>query len=81
MDRVVLQLVPAHASQETVAVLRDMLGQAERGEIIGLAFVAMRVANYTVDAVGLARRSPVVARGMLADLKDLLRDLQLDRRR
>lgn len=76
-----MRLVPPRTSDETIAELRELLARAECGELVGLAFVAIQTSSYTVQAVGQARHAPVVTRGMVTDLWDLLKDLQFERRR
>lgn len=75
-----LQLVAPRPSEATVNKLRELLQAAERGELVGLAFVALSARNFTVDAVGQANERPTLARGMLQVLDDLLRDRQKIRR-
>lgn len=53
----VLQLVPParHQARETAQALREMADLAERGEIIGFAYVALRPnRRVTVGTVGVA---------------------------
>ena len=58
-------------SRDTVARLRDLLELAERGEVVGLAYAAMRRGRkYTVHVCGEAERSPTYARGMVDALQD-----------
>jgi hypothetical protein len=64
-------LVTAPASQETVKALEELLDEARRGEVIGIAFAAMcRKRTYFVNAVGEAYRNPTFARGMVSALHD-----------
>lgn len=72
----VIRLVVEHVSSDTVRALEQLLLDARAGRIVGLAYVAMhKVYDYTVDAAGECRRSPTLARGMLARLDDELSKL------
>jgi hypothetical protein len=75
-----LQLVPPRVSEDTIRELRKLLADAERGQLVGLAYAAFCLKTYTVNAVGQANARPTMARGMLRDLDDLLRDRQSGRR-
>ncbi len=69
----ILTLVRPTVSQETVDALKDLLHAAERGEVVGIAFTAMlRRDDWYADAVGEARRIPVLTRGMLLELSDAI---------
>lgn len=70
----VLTLVPNIPCMDTVECLRDLLGQALRGEIVGLAFAAQYRGGrkYCVEAAGQAFLNPTFAAGMAASLRDLL---------
>lgn len=60
-------------SHETIEVLEELLRQAKEGQILGIAFVAMRKGRKFVgDAAGEAYRNPVFTRGMIAELNDYL---------
>jgi hypothetical protein len=60
-------------SNETIQCLRTLLQQAERGEVIGIAFAAMlKQRGYIVNTAGEAHRSPTYSRGMLLALDDKL---------
>lgn len=73
------KLVNHRPSADTIETLRDLLGQAEKGQIIGLAFAAMyRRRVYTVAVTDEANRNPTFARGMVAALDDLLSDKSAD---
>jgi hypothetical protein len=66
-------LVRDGMSSDTVTVLRQLLEEAERGDIIGVAFAAMcRRRRFFVSAAGEANRNPTFARGMVAALDDEL---------
>lgn len=69
------QLVPDTMSQDTVEALGELLTQAETGDVIGVAFVAMyRQRRFITNTAGECRRNPVFARGMIAALDDQLAD-------
>jgi hypothetical protein len=71
-----LTLVKDPVSQNTVAALAQLLTEATRGEIVGIAFVAMRKGRrYFTHIVGEAYHNPTFARGMVAALDDELRDM------
>lgn len=60
-------------SRDTVECLRALLQQAEKGEVIGVAYAAMhKKRRYTVHTCGEAHRNPTFCRGMLAALDDEL---------
>jgi len=60
-------------SVDTVQALRQLLAEAERGEIVGVAFAAMyKRRNFFVGAAGEAYRNPTFARGMVCALSDQL---------
>lgn len=66
-------LVPDNVSTDTVACLRTLLYQAEKGEVIGLAYAAMlKRRAYIVNSTGTAHESPTFSRGMVAALDDQL---------
>ncbi len=77
-----LSLAPTAVSPDTIEACRGLYEMALRGEIIGLAFVAMLPGKqYFVDAVAKALREPTFTRGALLSLNDTLRGLiaaQLD---
>lgn len=53
-----------------------MLADARRGDLIGVAFAAIyRQRRYVVDTTGEAHRDPLITRGMVMDLSDLLGEL------
>lgn len=65
-----LVLEPA-ISLETIEVLAALLVEAQRGDVIGLAFVAMHKPHeVSADSVGELRKVPSLARGLLMDLSD-----------
>lgn len=60
-------------SLDTVEALRQLLEDAERGEIIGVAFAALgKRRRFFVGAAGEAHRNPTFARGMVCALSDQL---------
>lgn len=72
MKRPQLKLVADNAAcDETVFHLTQLLRQAQAGQVIGLAFVAIqRDGAFFVDFSGRARAEPVSARGMVRSLDD-----------
>lgn len=73
----ILQLVPFQVSSDTVSELRTLLEQAEKGELIGLAYVGMyRGSDYDADVVGTCRRSTDICQAMLRRLERALDHLQ-----
>jgi hypothetical protein len=69
-------LVSAISSNDTIACLRALLRQAEKGEIVGLAYTAMlHSREYIINVCGEAHRSPTFTRGMVAALDDHLSEL------
>jgi hypothetical protein len=75
-----LRLIPLHAAvspdADTVDTLRDLLDAAIRGELIGLACIAIhRMRNYQAHLVGEGRRSPTFVRGCVRVLDDTLGDM------
>jgi hypothetical protein len=68
------QLVTPTASQETLDCLHTLFEQAHSGEVIGIAFVALkRRRRYTTGTCGECFRDPTLTRGMVAALEDELR--------
>lgn len=61
-------------SEPTVRELRRLLDSALKAEIVGLAYAALSQTDYTVNAVGEVDRRLTLARGILKDLDELLRD-------
>jgi hypothetical protein len=62
-------LVRPLADQDTIKVLADLLELAKRGEIVGLAYVALhKGCGYSSDVVGSVRNSPLLARGLASTL-------------
>lgn len=61
-------------SHDTVEVLRVLLEAAERGEVLGLAFVVLhKRRSFSVEITGEAERNPVFTLGTLAMLDEHLR--------
>lgn len=70
-----LQVVPPSVDRGTVEFLEDLLEMARRGELIGVAAVAMlKKREFITNATGETSRNPVFARGMLRVLDDQLAD-------
>lgn len=70
------RLVPDALSHDTVELLEQLLDEARRGRILGLAFVAMyKRREFIANTAGEAYRNPVFARGMVAALDDHLGDM------
>lgn len=66
-------LISDSISTDTVKCLEQLLAEARRGEVVGLAFAAMlRRRAYIVNTAGEAHRNPSFARGMVAALDDQL---------
>lgn len=60
-------------SHDTIECLRELLAQAEAGEVVGVAYAAMhKRRHYTINACGEAHRNPTFSRGMLRALDDEL---------
>lgn len=65
------RLVKKVKDRATIEVLRDMIRDAEKGELIGLAFVSMyERREYNIGYTGECARNPTYARGMILDLLD-----------
>lgn len=66
-------LVGDAISPDVVEALEELLSQARRGELIGIAFAAMyRRRQYIVDTAGECRSNPTFTRGMVRALDDRL---------
>ncbi len=66
-------LIQDTISNETIASLEQMLKEARKGELIGIAFAAMlKRRGYIVNSAGEAFRNPTFSRGMLRALDDKL---------
>lgn len=75
-SRANLSLVPETISHDTIELLEQLLDDAKRGRVLGVAFVAMRKRREFIgDVTGEAYRNPVFARGMIAALDDYLAEL------
>jgi hypothetical protein len=56
-------------SRDTVACLRSLLEAAEKGEVIGVSYVAMhKRRHFTAHSCGETHRNPVFASGMVGAL-------------
>lgn len=63
-------------SHDTIEALEQMLDEARRGRLIGMACVAMyKRREYYANATGEAYRNPTFSRGMVAMLDDYLREM------
>lgn len=61
-------------SHDTVEALRTLLAAAERGDVLGMAFVVMhKRRSFTVETTGEANRNPIFALGTLTMLDEHLR--------
>lgn len=66
-------LIPDTISNETVKSLEQLLREARKGNLIGVAFAAMvKQRGYIVNSSGEAFRNPTFSRGMLRALDDRL---------
>lgn len=66
-------LVPDNVSNDTVECLEQLLREARKGQVIGLAYAAMlKRRGYIANSAGEAFRNPTFARGMVAALDDQL---------
>ncbi|HEX9685470.1 MAG TPA: hypothetical protein VGA25_06435 [Burkholderiales bacterium] len=73
-------LVPDELSTDTVEVLEELLDEARKRRIIGIAFAVMyRNQEYIVNTAGEARRNPTFTRGMIAALDDRLSEVATSR--
>ena len=72
-----LKLVPQGGKpvdQATVQELADLLNCALRGDVVGLAYVAIGTGgSYAADFVGRAADNPTQTRGMVCALDDELK--------
>jgi hypothetical protein len=70
------RLVKEQVSDDTIQALAALHTLASRGEIIGIAYAVMLKGRMVVvNTTGEARRSPIFARGMVAQLDDAVSDL------
>lgn len=73
---------PENVSRDTVQTLEILLEEARRGELIGLAYSAMyRPRDFTVNATGEVKRSPILASGMVSRLQNYIYTLPGNRPR
>lgn len=69
----VLYLIPDDVPNDTVQCLAELLRQAKKGVVTGLAFVAyLDGRGYIVNSAGQAHEDPTRTRGMLRALDDKL---------
>jgi hypothetical protein len=63
--------VGVEPSHDTIEVLKQLLADAKKGELIGLSFAAMyRRREYAVGFTGECARNRTFARGMVDTLHD-----------
>lgn len=63
-------------SHDTLRSTEILLNQIRKGDIIGVAWVAMcKRREYITNVAGEAYRNPTFTRGMVAALDDELRDM------
>lgn len=63
------RLVPRRISTDTVHACEQLLEEARRGDVIGIAVAVMRrQRSYSVDVAGECRRNPTFTLGMLRTL-------------
>lgn len=68
------RLIGVEPSQDTTEALIKMAADAGRGELIGIAYVAMyRGREYYIGFTGECARNTTWTRGMVADLHDELK--------
>lgn len=66
-------LVGDAISDDVVEALEELLAQAKRGQVIGLAYAAMyKRRHYVVNTAGECRKNPTFTRGMVRALDDRL---------
>lgn len=71
-----IKLLEPPVCGDTIKVLEELLEDARRGVIRGVAFVAIEARYvYTADAVGLALKNPTFTRGALLMLGTRLAEL------
>lgn len=67
------RLVRDTISEQTIECLRQLLAEAEAGEIIGIAYAAMRRRReFIINSAGEAHASPTFAIGMVHMLAEQL---------
>jgi hypothetical protein len=76
-----LRLTGEYISNDTIEVLRDILELAERGNIIGIAFITLhKRRGYSLGWAGQADKDPVITLGalhrLLAEVNDHAREIQ-----
>ena len=66
-----LSIVQPLIDQSTVDALKNLLEEAQRGRIVGLAYIALkRGPDYSADVVGAALQHPLLTRGIAGALAD-----------
>lgn len=69
------KLVTDRLSGDTLDCLRELTEQAEQGQVLGMAFVAMVKGRLFIrNASGECLRNPHYARGLVCALDDFLRE-------
>lgn len=62
--------VIGNPNQETIETCRSLLREAEAGNVVGLAYMALhRGSDYSGHVVGRAKHTPVFALGLLRALE------------
>lgn len=65
--------IKAAVDSETVAALERLLQQAQQGQAVGLAYVVLHQGHdYSGDVVGHATAHPLLVRGIVGALADLV---------
>lgn len=60
--------------EDTVRRLEDLLTEARAGALTGVALIGLyRDQEHSVEVVGEARRHPIFVRGLLFDLREILK--------
>lgn len=76
MSKPRFKLIRFPGSSDTVQRLRALLAEAESGQLIGIAYIAMYShRSYAVGVDGETRKAPTFTRGMLHVLDDELAKL------
>ena len=65
-----LSLQKRHPDLDTVETIRDLLAKAERGEILGFAYVTLRSGgDFSGNVTGIAKTHPIYALGLVKALE------------
>lgn len=66
-----VRLAERYVNDDVVEALRFLLYEAERGEVVGFAYVAqLRHNNYISDTAGESHRNPMFSLGMVRILEE-----------